>query len=246
MRLGRLPHNPALLASAPAHRFGAAMPPAELDRTLIDFVPADYGNQTDPICTCENMTNTARAVAFLNGFQLSVDAAKPKANYAAVLGIPDTEAAIQATDGVQMTDVLDYQDQHGFDIGPQKLVARYGTIQINRTALALALNRLGALWVGVTLHERDMENFAAGRRWDVVDGRDDGDVVGGHAPFAWAYKGLGDNSLAQLGTWAKWQGATWAWIDARMNEAWGLVWHQLARTDGFYNGLTANGLVAEL
>ncbi len=83
--------------------------------------------------------------------------------------------------------------------------------------------------------------------WDVQAGRDDGAVAGGHALIAWDYTSLSDDGLVRLGTWGVWQPATWAWVAARLEEAHAIVWRQLARADGgFYAGLTADGLVAEV
>jgi hypothetical protein len=83
--------------------------------------------------------------------------------------------------------------------------------------------------------------------WDVQDGRDDGDVVGGHAVIAWDYSGLGGGDTVRLGTWGVWHQASWAWVATRLDEAYSLVWRQLERADGtFYSGVTADGLVAEI
>ena len=127
------------------------------------------------------------------------------------------------------------------------LCAVGGTVPVHRMALAQAIDRLGLVWCGVTLHERETEAWGAGTVWDIEAGRDDGAEVGGHAVTLWAYKGLGDGSQVWLSTWGVWQAVTWAWIDRRMDEAHGLVWRQLARADGsFYAGLTADGLVRDL
>jgi hypothetical protein len=95
------------------------------------------------------------------------------------------------------------------------------------------------------LRERDMETFGSGI-WDVRGGRDDGPVVGGHCVVGWDYTGLGDDDTVRIGTWGDWQPASWAWVAARLDEAHGLVYRQLARADGFYTGVTADGLVADL
>jgi hypothetical protein len=125
------------------------------------------------------------------------------------------------------------------------LAGVFGTIEAkNRAALALGMSRLGAGYWGVTLRERDMQQLPV---WDVQEGRDDGVVVGGHALIAWDYTSLADDGLVRLGTWGVWQKATWAWVAARLDEAHGLVWRQLARADGtFYDGLSASGLIDDV
>jgi hypothetical protein len=242
-RLGRLPHDPVAVAQAPAHRFGAVLPPPTLDRMGIDFTPGLFNNNDYPNCTAAGLANAARGVAALNGYDLVVDPDCPLAFYADCLGNPPN---LIATDGAVILDVLAYQGAHGFNVGPQSLVGQCGTVALTRTDLALAMARLGPVYLGVTLLDRDMQVVGA-EPWDVVAGRDDGAVVGGHCVIAWDYTGLGDAGTVRIGTWGAWQTATWQWLAARVDEAYALVWRQLARADGtFYAGLTADGLIAEL
>ena len=244
LRLGRLQHDPIALAAAPAHKFGAVPPPAVLDRSAIDFAPGMYQNDVLPDCSAAGLANAASAIAALNGYHLVVDPTLVPPFYAGCVSCAPTDAAMEATDGAVLLDVLARQAVQGFDIGPQTLYGLHGTVPLTRTALALSLARLGVGYWGVTLHDRDMQTF--GDRWDVQPGRDDGAVVGGHCVIGFDFTGLGDDDTVRIGTWSKWQPATWAWIAARLDEAHGLVFRQLARSDGFYNGLTPDGLVAEL
>lgn len=239
MRLGRRSANTVALAQSPMHRFGAVPPPAVLDRTLADFGPLMFDNDRYGDCTAVALANCARGVAFLNGFDLVVDPDKPLAFFADCVGNPPDLAA---TDGAVALQVLQRQARFGFDVGPQMLVGNYGTIALSRSALALAMNRLGPIYLGVTLREREMDTTGV---WDVQPGRDDGPVVGGHMIPAWSYAGLADDAEVQIGTWARWQAVTWAWLAARLDEAHGLCWRQLARSDGFYLGVTADGLVLD-
>lgn len=240
--LGRIRHDPVALARVPSHRFGAVPPPVTLDRSAMAFEPGLYQNDSLPDCTAVALANAARGVAALNGFDLVLDQARVPAFYSACVGSP---ANLAATDGAAMLDVLARQAGQGFDIGPQTLCGHYATIGTHsRSALASGMVRLGAGYWGVTLRERDMERAAL---WDVRFGRDDGNVVGGHAVIAWDYRGLGDADTLRIGTWGAWQEATWAWVAARLDEAYGIVWRQLERADGtFYSGVTADGLVAEI
>ncbi len=240
--LGRIRHDPVALARAPSHRFGAVPPPMVLDRSATAFEPGLYQNDTLPDCTAVALANAARGVAALNGFDLVLEQASVPAFYGACVGNP---ANLAATGGAVMLDVLARQAAQGFDIGPQTLHGLYATIDTrSRSALACGMARLGAGYWGVTLRERDMQRTAV---WDVQADRDDGDVVGGHAVVAWDYRGLADGDTLRIGTWGAWQPATWAWVAARLDEAYGIVWRQLERADGtFYGGVTADGLVAEI
>jgi hypothetical protein len=237
MRLGRLAHDPIELAAAPAHRFGAVPPPAKLDRSLADFGPEMYDNDHYSDCTAAALANCARGVAYLNGYDLIVDPGKPLAFYGSCVGNPPDLAA---TEGAIMRDVLNRQ-AHGFDIGPQTLYGQWGTIDPKaRSALAIAMERLGPLYLGVTLREREMETMGL---WDVQAGRDDGVVIGGHGIPAWCYGGLADSDIVQIGTWGRWQSVTWEWLMTRLDEAHGVVWRQLGNAAGFYNGVTVDGLL---
>jgi hypothetical protein len=242
IRLGRLPQDPAALASARAHRFGAIPPPPCLDRHCIDYQPQLYSNDTLPDCTAVALANAARGVAALNGYDLVIDPPSVPAFYAGCVGDPPNLAA---TDGAVMLDVLKRQLGLGFDVGPQRLYGLHATVATNRSTLASALARLGPGYWGVDLRERDMDTV--GGTWDIAPGRDDGAIAGGHALIGWDYTGLGDGDTVRLGTWGAWQSATWAWVASRLQEAHGIVWRQLERADGtFYAGITADGLVAEL
>ena len=224
MRFGRLAHDPVALASVPAHRFGAVPPPAKLDRSGIDFTPGLYRNDALPDCTAVALANAARATAALNGYQLVVDPTTVPAFYAACVGVSDTDAAMSATDGAVALDVLARQARDGFDIGPQRLYGQSAAVDVGaRSDLAGGIARYVGYW-GVVLHDRDMQTV--GDVWDA--GPSDGPVVGGHMVMAWDYTGLSDGDTVRIGTWGAWQRATWAWVRARLDEAYGVAWPQLA------------------
>jgi hypothetical protein len=220
--------------------------PVVLDRRAVPFMPRLFANDILPDCTAAGLANAAGAVAALNGYALNIDPTLVPRFYADCVGCAPTFDAMAATDGAVMLDVLRLQAQSGFAIGPQSLAGRSGTIDpTSRIALALGLARFGAGYWGVTLRERDMELGA--RVWDVLDGRDDGAVVGGHCVIAFDYTGLADTDTVRIGTWGEWRPASWAWVHARIAEAHGVVWRQLARPDGTYwTGLNADRLTAYL
>jgi hypothetical protein len=241
---GYQPSHPDWIAACPPHQFGAMLPPASLDRSGVNIDPLMFDNDVHGDCTAVSYTNLARCVAKLNGYDLVVNPSAPLATFAQIVGRPASDVG---TEGTQPSNVLEWQNLHGFDIGPQRLTARYGVVKPERIALAHATACFGGAWLGAILHERDEENFLAGRPWDYVDGRDDGPITGGHMVNTWAYTGLGDADTVLVGTWATWHPVTWAWLEDRTMEAFGLVWRQLARADGgFYDGVDADGLVREL
>lgn len=226
MRLGLKPHDPILVAAAPAHNFGLVQARPVVDRNTIPFLPGLYGNDIYSDCTAVALANTARAIALINGFDLAIEEDLVPAFYGACLGNPPD---LKATNGAQALDVLQYQGRHGFDIGPQALVGNFGTVGLWRHSLALGIDLLGAGYWGVNLRERDMDTPAI---WDFVEGRDDGEIVGGHMVLAFDYTGLADDSTVRIGTWGGWQPASWAWVRDRLQEAYGLVYRQLGRPDG--------------
>jgi hypothetical protein len=229
---GRLPHDPIKIAAAPQHVFAATLPPARLDRSSWDYQPHLASNDKIGDCTCAGLANVASGIAALCGYSLNVDERKVVSFYAAVVGAPDDLDALEQTHGAQMADVLNHMQQHGFDIGPQVLAGQWGTLALNRPSLALGMARLGPIYLGVTLRERDIDAFTAGRPWDVQQGRDDGEVVSGHAVIAYDYAGLGDGNTVRIGTWGIWQSATWGWLSSRLDEAHGVTFPSLRRADG--------------
>jgi hypothetical protein len=215
-----------------------------VDRREVPFQPGLYHNDTLPDCTAAGLANAANAVAALNGFALAIVPEKVIAFYAGCVGCAPTFPAMLDTHGAMALDVLNRQVTQGFDVGSQvPLVGLHGVLPHDRTTLACAIDRLGHAYLGVTLHERDME---ARPVWDVVDGRDDGQVVGGHLIVAWDYTGLSDDATARVATWGKFQPATWRWLETRLNEAHALIWRQLGATTGQDLGVSVEALEAEL
>ena len=247
MRFGRLPADPVKVAAVPslmAHPFAASPPPPVVDRSHIDLEPGLYRNDAMPDCTAAGLANSIRQVASLNGWEPVIREDRVLEFYAACAGVSPTPAAIAASHGAQLVDVLARQARTGFDGGGQTpFVGLYGRLSNERSALARAVAGLGHAYVGVTLHERDLEMAAI---WDVQDGRDDGAVANGHALTLWDYTGLADGGLVSLGTWGAWQPATWGWIEARLDESYALVWRQLAHSDGTNMGVDADVLAADL
>ena len=224
MRLGRLPHDPAALAAVPRH-YAATLPPPVLDRSHIPFTPGLYGNDVFPDCTAVALANAARAASWVTaGCDLVVADSAPPAFYARCVGVADDPAAIEATDGAQMLSVLGQADAQGFDVGPQALVPTWASCPVTaRFSLAHAMT-MGALYFGAGLAGADQ---GAGT-WDTTTpGDQTRGSWGGHALIAWDYTGLGDGDIVRLGTWGRWQAATWRWVQARADEAYALAWRQI-------------------
>lgn len=235
-RLGRLPHDPAVVALVPAHRFSLIKPPAVVDRRSIKYLPNLYDNDKIGDCTCVAWANMARGLAALNGFDIDIEQSDVDAMFGAVGGTTD----LGSIPGLFATDVIKWQAANGFKIaGNQSLVAQVGQVDLDRTALSHAMATLGALYLGVTLYEGDMANVGA--TW--TTGYPKGKPVGGHMINGWDY----DTTRVRVGTWGALQPATWDWLIDRLDEAYAPVWRQLAKADGtFYDGLTADGLMTEL
>jgi hypothetical protein len=243
VKFGRLPHNPRALAVAPKHLFGAVMPAPKLDLSKYDFEVGLWNNDTDPDCTAVSLANVAKGVASRCGYQLIIDPTKPLNFYGASIGAPPG-TDLSTTDGANMLDVAHFQAANGYDIGPQLLVAIVGTVPLNRLALARSLQIMGGWW-GVRLYERDMENYLAGKPFPTPT-PDDGKQIGGHAIGGWDYTGLADTDTVRVMTWGGYVPAPWTWLEARLDEAHGPVWRELARAQGgFYDGLSINDLLNE-
>ena len=246
-RLGRLPHDQAAVDHAPslgAHRFAAALPPAKMDRSAIPYAPGLYQNDILPDCTAAGIANAAGMVAALNGYAMAIDPAKVPPFYASCVGCEPTGAAMAATDGAVLLDVLARQARSGFDTGPQSLVGLFGTLPPMRSVLASAVATLGHAYIGVGLRERDEESFSQQEPWFITP--DDGAAIGGHCVVIWDYAGLGDGDLVRIATWGALQPATWAWVEARTEEAYALLWRQLAAADGPDIGVDVDVLEADL
>lgn len=211
---------------------------------MLELTPSLGQNDVLPDCTVVGLLNAARMVATLNGYELAAHENLCKLFYAEVVGCEPTDEAIAATDGTFALDVLTMQSRLGFDAGLQtKLVGLFGTLSHVKPVIANAIAHLGHAYLGVLLRERDMEGHHV---WDALPGRDDGAVVGGHVIAAWDYLGLADAQTARVATWGHWQPTTWAWIHARTEEAYGMVWRQLIGSDGRHMGIDADALAGEL
>jgi hypothetical protein len=220
-RLGRLPHSPARLAAVPPHTFAAdAPPPPVVDRSGIAFAPGLWRNDVLPDCTAVGLANARRAATLIQGYDIPTDEGQIIAFYAACAGVADIEAALEASDGAVMLDVLERAQRDGFQMGGQTPeVPTFAAIQpTDRAGLAHAIAVHGAAYIGIDLYEPDM---AADAIWTLPPA---GALVGGHALIAWSYSALGNADMVMLGTWGDLVAASWAWLEGRAQEAFALSW----------------------
>ncbi len=236
-RLGRAPHDPDRLAAAFAtrrHVMGSDLVLPALDRSALDFSPGLYRNDTLPDCTAAGMANAFTAASLvLTGAVPAIDSTRIPLFYAACVGCAATDAAMAATDGAVMLDVLDEVEASGFDVGQQvPLVSTFAVIDpSDRTALAHAISARGAAYLGIQLTEMDMTAFGAGTTLN-DDVSDHSGIVGGHCLVAWSYTGLHDTDTVLLATWGRLAPCTWRWLGRRLDEAYSLSWPQLESASG--------------
>jgi hypothetical protein len=229
-KLGRLPHDPEVIARAPQltrHLMAAAPPPRILYRGDIPFTPALDDNDKLGNCTAVGYANTARAAAALEGYQIGINTEKVVHFYSEstgyVPGDPSTDNG-----GVEV-DVLNWQARHGCDDGGQtRLVGAWGTYDpADQSLMRIAMAQCGAAYLGVSLSVSD-QNMAV---WDTQAPASAGDPTPGswglHCLIAWDYSGPNDDDLVRLGTWGTWQTATWRWVRQRTQEAHAILWRQL-------------------
>jgi len=230
-KFGRRPHDPAKLAAAPQRKFSAVLPPPSCERNTWDFDVLLCENDLIGDCTYAALANAAKGIAALNGYTLNVDQSTVVAGFATQHGIsPSDQAALEAAEGLEMADVLNFMQQHGFNVGNQLLAGTWGTLGLDRSSLALALAHLGIGYWGITLYDSDVAAFQSGSVWDTIATR--GNVVSGHAVTAWDYSGLGDTDIVRICTWGTMQVATWRWVADRLDEAHGVTFPSLGPASG--------------
>lgn len=250
-KLGRKPHEPAAVAAAPRlpdHlKYTTEGPLPRLDRSAVNYRPIMAGNGALPDCTVAGLLNGASAIEALNtGGPLAIKDGCWLPFYAALAHCPPTVDAIAATDGLVMLDVLRAQGRAGFDIGQvAPLTGDCGTVPLTRDALAVAMARMGFVYLGVDLYPVDMDAADAGQDWDWHGGDPLSSSIGGHCVTLWDYDGLGDGDFVRIATWGALQKATWAWVLNRTREAYALLFPALAlEGEDYLGGLDIQGLRA--
>lgn len=218
--LGRLDHDPARAAAVEPHVLAAEAPaPDEFLLSDIAWTPSLVKNNILPTCTMAGLLNAARIWALRHGFDLvSVDD-NLLADYARIAGCADTIAAIAATDGLMMLDVMDYAAAGKFDVGEQAaLIPRVKRIDFtSMAAVRDAIVKTGSACIGVTLRAADVQ---PGAKW-LGDLTNTGPVAGGHCITLYKYSA---NGLFGAATWGDTIEVDEAWLASRTEEAYSLAW----------------------
>lgn len=223
-KLGRLPNDPAkprLKLRYGAMEWarsvdGAAAAPATVD--YYSRVPAAYwgmdGNDRVGDCTIATVDHTVKAWRAAAGNpDIASTTAECIAAYSAITGYdpadPDTDQ------GAVMQNVNNYWRKHG--------VALAGALdktllfaEVDHTASALvewSIEQFGSVQLGIDFPASAMDQFDAGKPWDVVRGSR---IEGGHAIPAVGY----DGTYIYVVTWGQVQRMTWGFFNAYVEEAW--------------------------
>lgn len=218
---GRTPHDPVAVAAAPLLRFSRSpIPPKVLDRSAFNYLPDMLGNNDYPCCVIAGILNAAGAQEALatNGplafnKQCWIDI------YALCAGIPATLPDIAASNGLNVLDTLRRMARDGFKIGAQTiLTGDFGVVPQDRNSLALAMDEMGVIILGVDLAQSDLD-APTGAVWQASPG--DPDM--GHCLLAFDYTGLGPKDTVRLVTWGGFVLATWDYVHARTQEAYAVL-----------------------
>jgi len=249
---GRLPHDPVRLAKAPQlakySSLAVANPPSRLDRSSVKAAFQMGDNDVDPDCTGAGYFNLAIMVAELMGYGLNVLPGSASKLYAQTVGIdPTNAAAIAASGGAMLMDLLTRQATQGASTGNDLLFGEPGVLPLTRNALANAMDRLGGAEIGVDFTDLDTQTLDdPAIVWDIQAGPYL--PTEGHALVALDYTGLGDLDTVRLCSWGlDTYHATWRWIDSRSPERHGVCWRQLlpAGTEKNWAGVDWAGMAAE-
>jgi hypothetical protein len=217
---GRLDHDPARAAAVEPHLLAAESPaPADFPLSDIIWTPSLVKNNILPTCTMAGMLNAARIWALRHGFDLVSDDDSLLADFARIAGCADTIAAIAATDGLMLLDVMYYAAAGKFDVGEQAtLIPRVKRIDFtNMDAIRDAIVNTGSACIGVTLLQADVQ---PGAKW-LGKPKNAGPAAGGHCITLYKYSA---NGLFGAATWGDTIEVDEAWVDSRTNEAYSLDW----------------------
>lgn len=227
MKLGKLPpkfHPKTLLLSK--YLRDTPVPPPPTKRAWEYVIPADgwgmFGNDTRGDCTCAAKAHILMAVTANNGHMVTPTLDQVIEMYSAVSGYDPVTGAND--NGAAMTDVNDYLLKNG--LAGRKILGWVQINQSNREHFEQCVNLFGACDTGVQLPNSAMEQFNAGKPWDVVS--DDGGIDGGHDV---PYLGFGSQGETCI-TWAKEQPTGIPWFAKYVDEGYGIIWDDWFDTTG--------------
>jgi len=178
-----------------------------------DVAKQMFGNDEIGDCTCAGIANLLILWTVHTSTIVIPTRDEVVSLYSAITGYDPSDP--NTDQGAAMTDVLAYMQKTGF-LGHKIL----GWAQIDHTDpwhRQLSVDLFGATYVGVQLPQSAMDQFRAGKSFEVVP---DSPVISGHALIHPGYGALGGDYV----TWAKWdQKASSAWESAYIDEEYVLI-----------------------
>lgn len=210
-KLGRLP-NRATQPRLRLAQFATAVPPPPASANWYSRVLSwpMYANDSVGDCTCAEIGHTVGSASAYTSSEVEFTDQQILAVYSAVTGYNPADPSTDQ--GAVIQDVLTYWRKTG--IAGHKLLAFAEVDVSNRTEVMQAAAAFGSLDLGHTVTSGDMSAFDGGKAWSTSYAA--GPVEGGHSTELVGY----DSGGGWLVTWGQVQRFTWAWWQARMEEAW--------------------------
>jgi hypothetical protein len=235
-KLGRLPHDP----DRPALKLGPFLTGAlSPNPTAIDWLSSVkvwpmYGNDRYGDCVWAEIGHHIEVVTtYGQGANVTVSDAAILKGYSDVTGF---DPADPSTDqGTVIADALSYWRKTG--VGGHKILAYAKVDHANPAEVEAAINLFGAVMVGVNFPKSAMDQFNAGKPWDVVP--HDGGIEGGHAILVGAYQPGEYDGV----TWGAREPITDAWWFKYVEECWAVIAPEWINAQGVSpKGIDLHGL----
>lgn len=212
MKLGKLPPKfDSRTLKLANYLVSSALPPLLPIVNWSDAVSVAWGmmdNDQLGDCTCAGLGHIVMTVTSnADGIVVPTDAE--------ILQMYEVVGGYQPGDpntdqGATELDALNFMRQTG--LAGVKVDAFADVDQSKLDEVKMTVQLFGAAYIGVNILQADMDNFRAGRPWDV--GANDGAVLGGHAIPIVDFDESGGNCV----TWGTLQPFTWRWFTARCDE----------------------------
>jgi hypothetical protein len=212
MKLGKLPPKIDSRTLKLANYLDpAALPPLLPAVNWSDAVSAAWGmmdNDQLGDCTCAGLGHIVMAVtANADGIVIPSDDEILKMYEFIGHYVPENPNSDQ---GATELDALNFMRNTG--LSGVKVDAFADVDQSKLDEVKMTVQLFGAAYIGVQILQADMDNFQAGKPWEV--GANDGAVLGGHAIPIVDFDANGGNCV----TWGQLQPFTWTWFAARCDE----------------------------
>jgi hypothetical protein len=175
-----------------------------------------YDNDKIGDCTCAGIAHVLEAEAtYGEGTTVTVTDEDVLTAYEAVSGYNPRTGAND--NGARMQDVLSYWRKTG--LAGHKILAFAQVDEKDATTLDRALATFGALYVGINFPASAMDQFNAGKPWDVVQGSP---IEGRHAIHV-GYYGPDEPASWRLVTWGTVHPMTQKFWESYVEEAWVVI-----------------------